>query len=84
MLGSKVLFLLMMLAENLKACSSALITCVLGPSAYSKIPPAIQNNSTFEPKFVSQTYAARMRKFLECLQMEQGLLEDLSCTERKM
>lgn len=41
-LGSSVLFLLMMLAENRKACSSALITCVLGPSVYSKIPPGTQ------------------------------------------
>lgn len=41
-LGSSVLFLLMMLAENRKACSSALITCVLGPSVYSKIPPGRQ------------------------------------------
>lgn len=40
MLGSSVLFLLMMLAENRKACSSAFMIWALGPSAYSKIPPA--------------------------------------------
>lgn len=48
MLGSKVLFLLMILAENRKACSSALITWVLGPSVYSKIPPGRQERGRSE------------------------------------
>lgn len=42
--GNKVLFLLIMLAENRKACSSAFIPWALGPSAYSKIPPARKKN----------------------------------------